>query len=249
MIKLVEYKRPIDYSMPRQCGMFPPPPIMYRNTRAIAVVFQCAPGVKEKCLPPELESTENGLDIIAILEYPETTIGPYNESLILLNCMYKGNPGLFVYNIYVDDDVALTAGREIWGFPKKMCEINLTPIEDNKVRGFLTRKGITFLEVDIEIKNVPPGLDLKGMFESMPYYNLKIIPDVENNSKPAFRQLTETYIKIEKINKSLAAKIIYVKSKYSSYDICHEILKDADKTLGAIYLEGDLILPNGHILV
>jgi acetoacetate decarboxylase len=216
--------------------------------RAIFIVFQCAPGVKEKCLPPELESIENGFDVISIFEYPETTVGPYNELVISLNCMFKDKPGLFVYNIYVDDDVALTAGREIWGFPKKMCEINLTPIEDNIVRGFLTRKGITFLDVEAEIMNNPPGLDTKGMFESLPVYNLKIIPDVEDNSKPALRQLTETYLKIEAVHKNLAANINYVKSEYSEYDICHEILKDADTSLGAIYFEGDLILPNGHVL-
>ncbi|MFX0188509.1 MAG: acetoacetate decarboxylase family protein [Candidatus Hodarchaeota archaeon] len=245
---MVEYERPTDYSMPRQCGIFPPPPIMYRNTRVIAIVFQCAPGVKKKCLPPELESIENGLDIISFFKYPESSIGPYNELVIALNCIYKGKPGLFIYNIYVDDDVALTAGREIWGFPKKMCEINLTPIEDNKVRGFSTRKGITFLDVEAEIMNNPPGLDTKGMFESMAIYNLKIIPDVKDNSKPALRQLTETYFKIEVVYKNLAAKINYIKSEYSEYDICHEILKDADTNLGAIYLEGDLILPNGHVL-
>ncbi len=245
---MVEYKIPTDYSMPRQCGIFPPPPIEYHNMRAIAIIFQCAPGVKKKCLPPELDSIENGLDAIVFLEYPETSIGPYNESLILLNCMYKGMIGSFVFNIYVDDDVALTAGREVWGFPKKMCEINISPIQDNKIKGTLTRKGITFLDVEAEIMNNPPGLDPKDLFESMPYYNLKIIPDVEDNSKPALRQLTETYIKVVEMRKGLAAKINYVKSCYSDYDICHEILKDADKSLGAIYVEGDLILPNGHIL-
>jgi hypothetical protein len=43
-------------------------------------------------------------------------------------------------------------------------------------------------------------------------------------------------------------KIQFFTFFYSDYDICHEILKDADKSLGAIYLEGDLILPNGHVL-
>ena len=245
---MVEYKRQIDYSMPHHCGIFPPPPIEYHKARVIAVIFQCAPGTKKKCLPPELESIENGLDAIIFAEYPDTSIGPYNESLILLNCMYKGKPGSFVFNIYVDDDIALTAGREIWGFPKKMCKINITPIQDKKIRATLSRKGITFLNVEVELGDNPPGLDPKGLFESMPYYNLKIIPDVEDNSKPAIRQLTETYIKIEELHKSLAAKINYVESIYSDYDICYEILNDADKDLGAIYVESDLILPNGHVL-
>ena len=46
----------------------------------------------------------------------------------------------------------------------------------------------------------------------------------------------------------LGAKVNYVKSKYSQYDICHEVLKDVKSYLGGFYIEADLILPNGRIL-
>ncbi|MHA1268541.1 MAG: acetoacetate decarboxylase family protein [Candidatus Helarchaeota archaeon] len=92
---MTEYKPQIDYSMPRQNGLYPPPPYIYPNMRAILAVVQCKPGVKERFLPPEFEPIEYGLDIIFITEYPESSLGPYNESLILLYCSYKGNPGAY----------------------------------------------------------------------------------------------------------------------------------------------------------
>nr|MDO8086074.1 acetoacetate decarboxylase family protein [Candidatus Sigynarchaeum springense] len=240
--------RQIDYSMPRQNGLFIPPPYTYPKMRAIIVVFQCAPGVKEKFLPPELTPIEYGLDSIFIAEYPNSSIGPYHENLILLQCEYKGEPGSFVYNIYVDDDAAFAAGREIWGFPKKMCNISLSQPEKGMVRGTLTRKGVDFLDVQVELMDKPPGMDPKTMLENMPIYNLKLIPDVADNSKPVLRQLTVTNMKYNNFTTSLGAKTNYVRSKFSQHDTCHEILKDAKTDMGGIYIKCDQILPNGSVL-
>ncbi len=245
---MVEHERQVDYSMPRQCGLYPPPPYRYPKMRAMIVLFQCASGVKKNYLPPELESIEKGLDVIFISEYPDSSIGPYNENLILLSCKYKGRPGAFVFNIYVDSDEALTAGREIWGYPKKMCEIKLSEVQDKKVRGTLNRKGVTFLDIEIELSDKPLKMDPKNMMEGMALYNLKIIPDVADNFKPALRQLTETRMKYEEFSKKFGAKANFIDSKYSQYDICHEVLKDANKNLGGFYVECTQILPNGRVL-
>lgn len=251
-IRMTDYQQQIDYSMPRQCGLFPPPPYLYPNMRAIILLFQCAPGIKEKYLPPELKPIEYGFDSIFISEYPDSTIGPYNENLILLNCQYNDVQGSFVFNIYVDSDEALTAGREIWGYPKKLCDIKLSQIEEANgkglVRGSLTRKGITFLEVEAEVLNNPPGMDPKGMVENMPLFNLKLIPDVANNTKPALRQLTRTDMKWDDLSIKKGAKTNYIKTQFSKHDICHEILKDANTFLGGFYVECHQTLPNGIIL-
>ena len=81
------------------------------------------------------------MDSILITEYPDSTLGPYNESIMLFSCKHKKEMGFYVFNIYVDSDEALTAGREIWGYPKTFCEIKLSPTQENKIQGTLTRKG------------------------------------------------------------------------------------------------------------
>jgi acetoacetate decarboxylase len=246
---MVEYNNQIDYSMPRQCGLYPPPPYIYKEARAIVLVFQCAPNIKKKYLPPELRSIEQGLDTLIILEYPNTSIGPYNECIIALNCTYNNISGRFIFSIYVDDDVALTAGREIWGIPKKLANIDLSQIKDKRIIGTVTRKGIKIIDINVEIMDTEPGLDTKAMFETLPFYNLKLIPDIVDNSKPALRQLTETYIKIEKVHKQNSIFANALKSKISQYDISYEILHGANIDLGGFYVECDMILPNGRILV
>lgn len=249
---MVDFEQQIDYSMPRQCGLYPPPPYYYTKMRALILLFQCAHGVKEKFLPPELEPIEYGFDAIFFSDYPDSTVGPYFENLIILNCKYKDTIGAFVFNIYVTTDEALTAGREIWGYPKKICDIKLSPLEEKNgqkiVNASLTRKGITFLDVEAEVINKPPGMDPKGMIENMPLFNLKLIPDVADNTKFALRQLTQTNLSWDNFLINLGAKTNHITSKVSGYDICHEILKDANKQLGGFYIECDQILPNGILL-
>jgi acetoacetate decarboxylase len=238
----------VGYSMPRQNGLYPPPPIIYINSRALALMFQSDPHLKKHCLPDELVSIENGLDTLIILEYPDTSIGPYNEAVLLLSCTYQNKPGNFVYSIYVDDDVALAAGREIWGIPKKIAEINLSKVKKNRVNGRVTRKGKKIFDISAEIMDNKPGLNPKDMFENLPFYNLKIIPDIADNTKPVLRQLTETFLKIEKIHTQNGALTNFIKSQPSQYDISHEVLKEGLKELGGFYAEYDCILPNGKVL-
>ncbi len=167
---------------------------------------------------------------------------------MLLNCKYKDIPGVYAFSIYVDDDVALTAGREIWGIPKKMARIELSSIQENKIKGKISRKGTILFDLEVEIKEQAPGMDPKAMFEALPFYNLKLIPDVADNTKPALRQLTETVLKLGDIHKQNVAILKYFNTNHSQYDITDEILKDAIKDLGGFYVEYDFILPNGRVL-
>ena len=245
---MIENNQNVGYSMPQQNGLYPPPPIIYKRARALALMFQCTPNLKRSYLPPELESIENSLDAFIVLEYPETSIGPYNEALLLLSSTYKNKPGMYVFSIYVDDDVALAAGREIWGIPKKMAEIKLSRVKKNRINGTVSRKGKMIFDISARIMNNEPGLSPRDMFESLPFYNVKLIPDIEDNTKPALRQLTETFIKIEEIQAQNGATANYLKSQPSKYDISYVILKDAIKDLGGFYAEYNMVLPNGKIL-
>lgn len=244
---MVEYERPVDYSMPRQCGMYPPPPYFYPHMRSLVSLFQVERDFKKQFLPPEFEPLDL-FDAIFIVEYPDSTIGPYNENLILLSCMYKNAPGLFVFNIYVDSDIALTAGREIWGYPKKICQIDLSQIENDRITGSLTRMGVKFLETQIELTDRPTGLDIPSLIQSMPIYNIKLIPNVDGGTIPALRQITSTVLGFGTQYRNNGAKTIYIKTEFSQFDICHEIIKNSKKDLGGFYIEADMTLPPGKLL-
>lgn len=82
-----------------------------------------------KLVPEELEATDDV--IIYTARFKETTddegrlrwAWPFNEWGIGIRCKLKAAPyteGNFLVQLYVDDDLVLVHGREVWGYPKKI---------------------------------------------------------------------------------------------------------------------------------
>ncbi|GAB4313127.1 MAG: hypothetical protein Kow0069_14130 [Promethearchaeota archaeon] len=245
-------KRVLNYSMPLQNGLYPPPPYIYRGMRALVLLFQADPAVKRRFLPPEHEPVEYGLDALFFSAYPDSTIGPYNENLVLLSCTCPATneAGLHVLNIYVDGEEALTAGREIWGYPKKMCHIEVSAVDDQTraVTAKLTRKGVTFLDVEAELVDRPPGMDPAELVGGSPLFNIKLIPDVADPEKPALRQLTRTQLTWENFSRKSGAKAVRVTTRPSDHDVCHEALEGAQTDLGGFFVVCDQLLPAGSVV-
>lgn len=190
------------------------------------------------------------LDSFNIIEYPESTIGSYNEVVVVLSCKYKGRSGSYLVNLYVDSDVAFAAGREIWGYPKKMAEIQLSQIKKNIISGSLTRNKITLFDTEVELDTNVREIDFNSLNEAKaPTYTLKIIPDVADNNNPLIRQLTvninniRSYFRSRKIK-----KINFINCKYSKYDILYDYLDTAEKNIGGNYFEYCMTLTTGEVV-
>ena len=61
-----------------------------------------------------------------MVHYPFSTLGVYNEAIMLVRVSSEGEPYTFCPFIYVDNDAALACGRELWGFPKKFASMGYT---------------------------------------------------------------------------------------------------------------------------
>lgn len=55
--------------------------------------------------------------------YRGGTLPPYLEVIQNIPCLFKGELYLYVAQIWVDTDSAMTSGRELGGFPKKMADM------------------------------------------------------------------------------------------------------------------------------
>jgi acetoacetate decarboxylase len=62
---------------------------------------------------------------LVFAKYRGGTLPPYYEVIQSIPCVYKGEIFLFVYQIWVDTDSAMTSGRELGGYPKKLADIGL----------------------------------------------------------------------------------------------------------------------------
>ena len=100
--------------------------IEYRNCEALAAVFLTTSDV-DKILPEGLEPfSDPPQAAIWISRYSYSTLGAYNEeiSVIMVKDVH-GEMGYYIPYIYVTNDAAMAAGREVAGAPKKLADIRI----------------------------------------------------------------------------------------------------------------------------
>lgn len=95
----------------------------------------------------------------------------FMDAGIMLAVSYKGRAGGYVLYEYENDDAAMAAGRELWGYPKKFADIELQ-VTDSKVSGSVTRKGTRIVEIEaaLDTPASAPALKLS------PHFNVKVTP-------------------------------------------------------------------------
>jgi hypothetical protein len=129
-----------QYSMPADAAAYQSPPFYYRNTRSISVAFETDTEAALQALPAPLAISEPATAVLSFYEYPWTTFGPYNEAILSLLVEHKGRPMSYIMHIAVTTEPPMLAGREIWGFPKKLAQIEFKS-EKDMVYGTLETSG------------------------------------------------------------------------------------------------------------
>lgn len=95
------------------------------------------------------------------------SLGTYREGGVVAKVRYGDLVGGHVLYEYVTSDDSMAAGREIWGYPKKMCEIDWSESQAS-IRASVTRRGhevigIQFYARDAEFERpvLQPRLQVK----------------------------------------------------------------------------------------
>lgn len=119
--------------------------------------------------------------------------GSFQEAGQQIEVEFEGKKGVYAHAMYVDDVASISAGREIWGYPKKYAKPSLR-IDVDTLLGTLHYNSTVVAIGSMGYKYV--SLDsaaIKKNLEETPIYMLKIIPHV-NMQEANICQLTECYI-------------------------------------------------------
>src|SRR5699024_1225028 len=118
---------------------------------------------------------------------PFSTLGPYHEAFIMIRVTFEGQLYRYQPAIYVNNDVAMAVGRELYGTPKKMADIR------HHSRG----ASGTFGEQRVYTVDRPQDQRIMTMTmtcdefadpaerEALPALTLKLIPNAESNGRPS----------------------------------------------------------------
>jgi len=112
-----------SFSMPLGGGqLYPPPPYLYRNVEDVIISYEADRAAAESFLPPHVSVADDPAICFAWARWvPFSTFGSYHEAYIMIRVNFKGGTYLYQPFIFTDSDSPLAAGREIWGYAKKLA--------------------------------------------------------------------------------------------------------------------------------
>lgn len=119
-------KKDFGYSGPADAPLFQAPPFYYRGVESMIILYETEAEAALALLPEGLELALPATVNITVFKAPFTTLGPYNAAMVRIHCLWQGQPKGYVCYQIVTGDAAMAAGREIWGYPKKLGYVEFT---------------------------------------------------------------------------------------------------------------------------
>lgn len=172
-----------NLSMPVHAPLYPPPPYRY-EAEVLQVMYRADPDRLKEIVPEPLIPSPAGIVSCWVARYPRVTgLGPYFESFFLIAVGYKERLGAYCPFMWVSSDAALAAGREIWGFPKKISRMSLKVI-NGVARGISRRADIKIIDASVRLSE-EITFDVKKMTGET--FLLKVIPSVNGKDPPEKR--------------------------------------------------------------
>ncbi|GJE72518.1 acetoacetate decarboxylase [Methylorubrum podarium] len=174
-------------SMPPFSPSYPRGPYRFVRREYLIITYETDPVALRRALPEPLEPHPDNLVFYEWMKMPDSSgFGDYQESGTGALATYRGEPCNFSIQMYLDDEPPITAGREIWGFPKKWGQPRLELRKDT-LTGTLYYDEERVAMGTMTYKHKSLNGDLPRVKEGLAKLNvnLKLIPDVDGGPKIA----------------------------------------------------------------
>jgi len=167
---------------------YPPLPHHFNDNHNLQILCQAPRGAIKRALPRPLEQN-GGVDLFVLQMGWSPDCEGFNVHEIQINApvKWKDKVGATTLIEYIDSDMGLIAGREIWGWAKKMADIVWRQtatgwtVTCNKQKD---QGSLPLMKVKYKISGAAAAVDWPVM---MPVYLVKRIP----NASPAVPPLTQ----------------------------------------------------------
>ena len=223
------------------------------DAEMLVVTWETRPEIIRGLLPRPLEPGKRPLVTAFVAHYPRTNFDvSYLESALFISAEFEGTPGNYCLSMPVTNDIAMAAGREMYGYPKKMAQISLEK-NGNKITGWTERRGIRFMEIRADLNgkfNTEDAMQIMtenartdGERNALSY-NFKHFPAPDGKGFDYNPRLIsqETILRPKKMEIGQAEIIL----KSSGYDPWSEV--EVVRMLGAVYFVGDNSMIKGKVV-
>jgi acetoacetate decarboxylase len=227
----------------------------FYDAEILTVWWETKPEIIEKLLPPPLKPIEIPIAFAIVANYPRTNFGvTYKEGALFLACEFEGVEGFYCLAMPVTNDMALVAGREVFGYPKKIASIHLDH-EKRDFEGWIERHGTRFYEVKAKINGKTNSSDFiqfvidrtggdLGKEFSLYFYNYKHFPSPDGE----FFDYKPRLIREEITFRPNTLKFGNAKITLNSSDNDPWGEVEVERILGALYLKGNNSMLKGSVV-
>lgn len=168
------------FAMPLTNPAFPIGPYRFVDREYLIITYRTDPAALAKVVPAPL------VPIDAIVKYefinmPDSTgFGAYSESGQVIPVRFGKEEGGYVHSMYLNDHPPIAAGRELWGFPKKLGKPELRVHKDTLV-GTLDYSDFRVATGTMGFKHKAIDAAAAAAALGAPCFLLKIMPHVDGS--------------------------------------------------------------------
>ena len=238
----VPAQRASESATPALPPLYGSPPYAYLDAWSLLIVFHTDPRVLRRIVPRPLVADPTGTMSLTVSRFFTCGFGSYHEMVLAAVAKLEGRPVNYCVQLVLDNDIALGAGREIWGFPKKLGTVTLSE-HGGVVRATVDRAGGRLVDAAMAVGALGGPRDLNGSLE---YVNLKLIPSVEQDRPPEVMQLTSTTLENFVLHKLVVGRGATVQFHPSPADPFHTI--PVREVAGGWYYNADFDLGYGTVV-
>ena len=148
------------FAMPLTQPAYPPGPYRFVNREYLTITYR-TDADKLRAVVPEPLEIDTPLVKFEFIRMPDSTgFGDYTEAGQVIPVSFRGRKGGYTHGMFLNDHPPIAAGRELWGFPKKLaqpnyllkiiphvdgtpriCELVEYSLDDIRIKGVWTRPG------------------------------------------------------------------------------------------------------------
>ena len=170
------------FSMPLTSPTYPPGPYRFCKREYLVITYRTDPQRLRELVPGPLEVV-GPLVKYEFIRMPDSSgFGDYTESGQVIPVSFRGKQGSYTHSMFLNDEAPIAAGRELWGFPKKLAQPTLRTEIDTLV-GTLDYGPVRVATGTMGYKH--KAADAAAVLASLsePNFLLKIIPHVDGSPR------------------------------------------------------------------
>jgi acetoacetate decarboxylase len=164
--------------------------IHYSNISAIFVTYRTLVANVRPFVPNTIELEDEPLITVAVVVYPMSTLGAYNEYFHLVEVTYEGKKYNYPISMILDNEAAIFLGREMYGYPKTFGTVNLEHWTGSATFLGTVEKPKGQRLVQVEFTPERPLEDTeKSTGKGLGVLGLRVIPSPVEGAKPSVKEL------------------------------------------------------------